>query len=97
MILNMISPWLPSWWDLSFALGHGHLFLLESNILLSTVVQQQVVILEYSQEKKSTHPSTPLSCLGEGGLKLKKVGKNTRPFRYDLNQIPYDYRVKVTD
>jgi len=24
-------------------------------------------------------------------LKLKKVGKTTRPFRYDLNQIPYDY------
>ena len=24
-------------------------------------------------------------------LELKKVGKNTRPFRYDLNQIPYDY------
>ena len=28
-------------------------------------------------------------------LKLKKVGKATRPFRYDLNQIPYDYRVEV--
>ena len=28
-------------------------------------------------------------------LKWKKVGKTTRPFRYDLNQIPYDYRVKV--
>ena len=28
-------------------------------------------------------------------LKLKKVGKTTRPFRYDLNQIPYDYRVEV--
>ena len=27
-------------------------------------------------------------------LKLKKVGKNTRPFRYDLNQIPYNYTVK---
>ena len=27
-------------------------------------------------------------------LKLKKVGKTTRPFRYDLNQIPYDYTVK---
>ena len=26
---------------------------------------------------------------------MKKVGKNTRPFRYDLNQIPYDYTVKV--
>ena len=28
-------------------------------------------------------------------LKLKKVGENTRPFRYDLNQIPYDYTVEV--
>ena len=28
-------------------------------------------------------------------LKLKKVGKTTRPFRYDLNQIPYDYVVEV--
>ena len=28
-------------------------------------------------------------------LKLKKVGKTTRPFRYDLNHIPYDYRVEV--
>ena len=28
-------------------------------------------------------------------LKLKKVQKNTRPFRYDLNQIPYDYTVEV--
>ena len=26
---------------------------------------------------------------------MKKVGKNTRPFRYDLNQIPYDYIVEV--
>ena len=29
-------------------------------------------------------------------LKLKKVGKTTRSFRYDLNQIPYDYIVEVT-
>ena len=29
-------------------------------------------------------------------LKLKKVGKTTKPFRYDLNQIPYDYTVEVT-
>ena len=28
-------------------------------------------------------------------LKLKKVGKTTRPFRYDINQIPYDYTVEV--
>ena len=30
-------------------------------------------------------------------LKLKKVGKTTRPFRYNLNQIPYDYKVEVTN
>ena len=29
--------------------------------------------------------------------KLKKVGKTTRPFRYDLNQIPYCYTVEVTN
>ena len=28
-------------------------------------------------------------------LKLKKIGKTTRPFRYDLYQIPYDYTVEV--
>ena len=30
-------------------------------------------------------------------LKLKKVGKTTRPFRYDLNQISYGYTVEVTN
>ena len=28
---------------------------------------------------------------------MKKVGKTTRPFRYDLNQIPYGYTVEVTN
>ena len=30
-------------------------------------------------------------------LKLKKVGKTTRPFRHDLNEIPYDYTAEVTN
>ena len=30
-------------------------------------------------------------------LELRKVGKTTRSFRYDLNQIPYDYTVEVTN
>ena len=30
-------------------------------------------------------------------LNLKKVGKTTRPFRYDLNQMPYDYTLEVTN
>ena len=28
---------------------------------------------------------------------MKKVGKTTKPFRYDLNHIPYDYTVEVTN
>ena len=33
--------------------------------------------------------------IAEFRLKFKKVGKTTRPFRYDLNQIPNDYTVEV--
>ena len=35
------------------------------------------------------------SLLPNSDLKLKKVGETTRPFRYDLNQIPYDFTVEV--
>ena len=37
------------------------------------------------------------SLLPNSDLKLKKVRKITRPFRYDLNQISYDYTLKVTN
>ena len=37
------------------------------------------------------------SLLTNSDLKLKKVVITIRPFRYDLNQIPYDYTVEVTD
>ena len=33
--------------------------------------------------------------IGKFRLKLKKAGETARPFRYDLNQIPYDYTVEV--
>ena len=42
---------------LLLSLGHRYLFLVGSNILLSMVVQQRVVILESLQEKMSAHPS----------------------------------------
>ena len=35
------------------------------------------------------------SLLANSDLKLKKIGKTTRPFRYDLNQIPYDSTVEM--
>ena len=53
----------------------------------------------YSQQKQARELTvsdhelliTKIRC------KLKKVGETTRPFRYDLNQIPYDYTVEVTN
>ena len=53
-------------------------------------------------KKNSSYPDVTGSFFSRGlnakfRLKLKKVGKITRPFRYDLNQIPYDYTVEVTN
>ena len=52
----------------------------------------------YNQQKQDlelTMAQTMSSLLPNSDL--KKVGKTTRPFRYDLNQIPYDYTVAVTN
>ena len=53
----------------------------------------------YSQEKQDQELTVAHHDLliAKFRLKLKKVGKTTRPFRYDLNQIPYDYTVEVTN
>ena len=52
----------------------------------------------YSQQKKRPGAdcgSDHEILIAKFRLKLKKVGKTTRPFRYDLNQIPYDDTVEV--
>ena len=52
----------------------------------------------YSQQKQDwelTCGSDHELLIVKFRLKLKKVGKTTRPFMYDLNQIPYDYTVEV--
>ena len=64
--LNEISPLLQICWGFSFALGHGvsfffFFFFVGSSILQSMTVQQQAVVLEFSQEKMSTQPFTPPS------------------------------------
>ena len=46
----------------------------------------------YSQQKQDWDHEL---LIAKFRLKLKKVGKTTKPFRYDLNQIPYDYTVEV--
>ena len=47
----------------------------------------------YSQQKQDQELT--MAQIIKIRLKLKKVGKTTRPYRYDLNQIPYDYTVEV--
>ena len=54
----------------------------------------------YSQQKQlgavsCDCDSDPEILIAKFRLKVKKLGKTTSPFRYDLNQIPYDYTVEV--
>ena len=50
----------------------------------------------YSQQKQDLELTmAQVILIAKFRLKLKKVGKTTRPLRYDLNQIPYDYKVEV--
>ena len=53
----------------------------------------------YSQQKQDREltGSDHELLIAKFRFKLKKVGKTIRPFRYNLNQIPYDYTVKVTN
>ena len=58
--------------------------------------EAQSVQFSYSQQKQDqelTAAQIMNSLLPNSDL--KKVGKTTKPFRYDLNQIPYDYTVEV--
>ena len=51
----------------------------------------------YSQQKQDLQlTDSDHELIGKFRLKLKNVGKTSRLFRYDLNQIPYDYMVEMT-
>ena len=50
---------------------------------------------QQSQDQELTVAQIMNSFIAKFRLKLKKVGKTTRPFRYELNQIPCDYTVEV--
>ena len=54
----------------------------------------------YSQQKRRLGADCDTDhefLIAKFRLKLKKVGKTTRPLRYDLNQIPYNYTVELTN
>ena len=51
----------------------------------------------YSQPKQDREMTVAqiMNSLSPNSLKKKKIGKTTRPFRYDLNQFSYDYTIEV--
>ena len=51
----------------------------------------------YSQQKQNQELTVALIIVANFRLKLKKVGKTIRPFRYNLNQISYNNTVQVTN
>ena len=55
---------------------------------------EKLYTVRKKQDQEMTVAQIMNSLLSNSDL-LKKVGKSTRPFRYDLNQIPYDYTVQV--
>jgi len=66
------------------------------NFNVCWVLIKQVIFHAYkARELWDTVGSDHELLIAKFRLKLKKVGKTTRPFRYDLNQIPYNYTVEV--
>ena len=56
---------------------------------------EEALYSQQKQDQKLTVAQIMNSLLPNSDFKLKKVGETTRPFMYDLNQIPYDYTVEV--
>ena len=71
--------------------------MVNTNIRLITFFAAKDGEALYSQQKQDWEltGSDHELLIAKFRLKLKTVGKTARPFRYDLNQIPYDYTVEV--
>ena len=68
--------------------------------MLNTEIRLIILFAAKDGEVSKTRPGADGGShhellLAKFRLKLKKVGKTTRPFSYDLNQVPYDYTVEV--
>ena len=79
---------------------HGHQKTVNTKIRLIIFFAAKDGEALYSQQKQEqelTVAQIVNLLIAKFRLKLKKVGKTTRPYRYDLNQIPNDYTVEVID
>ena len=65
-------------------------------IIFFAVKDGQALCSQQKQDQDLTGSDHEL-LIAKFRLKLKKIGKTTRPFRYDLNEIPYNYTVEVTN
>ena len=76
---------------------HGHHQMVNTKIRLIIFFVAKDGEALYSQQKQDQELTVAHHelLIVKFRLKLKKVGKTTRPFRYDLNQISYDYTVEV--
>ena len=63
-------------------------------IILFAAKDGEVLYSQQKQDLELTGSDHEL-LIAKFRFKLKKVGKTTRPFRYDINQTPYDYTVEV--
>ena len=78
---------------------HGHHQMVNTEIR-SIIFATKYGDALYSQQKKKKKKRQGADhelLIAKFRLKLKKIGKTTRPFRYDLNQIVYDYTVEMTN
>ena len=77
---------------------HGHYQMANTEVRLITFFAAKDGKALYSQQNKTRNCGLDHELLiAKFRLKLKEVGKTTRPFRYDVNQIPYNYTVEVTN
>ena len=75
---------------------HRHHQMVNTEIRLIMLFAAKVGETLHSQQKQDWDcGSVPELLIAKFRFKLKKVGKATRPFRYDLNQSPYNYTVEV--
>ena len=69
------------------------------HVFMSSMNQDQKLTMNWSTRSRpgADYGSDHELLIAKFRLKLKKVGKTSRPFKYDLNKIPYDYTVEVTN
>ena len=77
--------------------AHGHHQMVNTEIRLIIFFATKEGEALYSQQNQNWELTMDqiMNFIARFRRKLKKVGKTTRSFRYDLNQIPYDYTVEV--